>query len=329
MMNIPDACVEVSSLEDVSRWVQHGLWVALTQFEQDADHLGMLASFADVIPKLIMSTAFSGVSCPDVAFTSIRQTLEIYVDAEVKAPRSLFAVERNREAQFELQMLPNKPEHIFVDMTDCITGDHDFTDASFEMILSTLKAPGAITQSMPCVVHGQRCRADKAHIHVAGPPCVDWSAQGLHKRTNGPTTSAFVAWACQRMLLQEDFILHENVQNFPVAILEHVFGDIYIIESVVFCCSQLGLAAERVRRYTWMRHKRSVVASPSATISTTFPDAISRQRRRNQGLTWRQYFELASDEELAEELAWASGRTKSQADRAERSAKRDSEFEEE
>ena len=89
MMNIPDACVEVSSLEDVSRWVQHGLWVALTQFEQDADHLGMLASFANVIPKLTMSTAFSGVSCPDVAFTIIRQTLEIYVDAEVKAPTFL------------------------------------------------------------------------------------------------------------------------------------------------------------------------------------------------------------------------------------------------
>ena len=38
-MSLPDACVEVSSLEDVSRWVQHGLWVAMTQFEHDVDHL--------------------------------------------------------------------------------------------------------------------------------------------------------------------------------------------------------------------------------------------------------------------------------------------------
>ena len=328
-MRIPEACAEVSSLEDVSRWVQHGLSVALTQFEQDVDHLGMLRSFADVIPKLSMSTAFSGVACPDVAFTIIRQVLEMYVDAEVQAPRCLFAVERDKEAQYELQMLPAKPEHLFTDMTDCINSAHDFTDASFDMILSTLKAPGAISESMHCILHGQCCRADKAHIHVAGPPCVDWSPQGVHKRTDGPTTSAPLAWACQRLLLQEDFILHENVQNFPVAILEHIFADIYIIESVVFCCSELGLAAERVRRYTWMRHKQSAVANPRAIVSTSFSAAMALQRRRNQEMTWQHYFELASDEELSEELAWAWGRKSSTKDRAERSARRDSEFEEE
>ena len=82
--------------------------------------MGMLRSFADVIPKLSISSAFNGVSCPDVAFTFIRQVLEMYVDAEVQAPRCLFAVEKDKEAQYELQLLPAKPEHLFTDMTDCI-----------------------------------------------------------------------------------------------------------------------------------------------------------------------------------------------------------------
>ena len=82
----------------------------------------------------------------------------------------------------------------------------------------------------------------KAFLHCAGTPCVAFSAQGKREAASGATLLAFMSWAGQRLMLQEQCILHENVQQFGVNILEDIFSEFYLIESVVVCCSDLGSA---------------------------------------------------------------------------------------
>ena len=218
------------------------------------------------------------------------------------------------DSQVELQMLPHPPEHIFTDMTDCLADSikgillKEAARMTFEDLMKIIKSKRAITTSMYCGVHQRKYQCRRAMLHAAGTPCVAWSSQGQRVGTSGPTMLAFAAWVGQRLLLQEDAILHDNVPEFNVEVLKKIFEDMYIIESIVVCCSALGQPAERRRRLTWLRHKKSVVMTPSK-IKESWTD-FHHHFERNCLITWESYFELASEAELESELQWAMERPK-------------------
>lgn len=143
-------------------------------------------------------------------------------------PESLFAVEKYRESQMELQLvgdLGRKRDDF------CIFGDmNDFwAPAVRPMVDYLLKHPAtarevltpsvmsgkAACKSAWCVRHGKRCCAAMAMVHAAGTPCPAHSSLGLGLQDRDFTIVCTMAWVAQRLLLQEPMILHENVVGHP------------------------------------------------------------------------------------------------------------------
>ena len=79
---------------------------------------------------------------------------------------------------------------------------------------------------IPCTLHGN-CETLRADVHVAGPPCIHYSPMGLRLGLAGKTNLCFLCWVAQRRRLRERAILHENVPEFKVEILERFFSDLY------------------------------------------------------------------------------------------------------
>eukprot|EP00959_Pyramimonas_sp_CCMP1952_P324107 6783003-Pyramimonas_sp.AAC.1 len=67
----------------------------------------------------------------------------------------------------------------------------------------------------------------------------------------------FLSWAGQRRKLQEDVIIHENVESFDPAILGECLP-MYHVFSVLVGPDQLGWPVRRTRRITVMVHKTKV-----------------------------------------------------------------------
>ena len=109
-----------------------------------------------------------------------------------------------------------------------------------------------------CVVHKRACTFRKADVHVAGSPCVDFSRIGKREGVHGTNVLCYLCWVMQRLLLEEPCILHENVPEFSVTLLEHFFSSKYAIQTVVVNAKALGQACDRDRRLTWMLHKEHV-----------------------------------------------------------------------
>ena len=60
-------------------------------------------------------------------------------------------------------------------------------------------------------------------LHVAGPPCIDFSPMGARRREDGPSMMCLYIWA--RVLIESRplVVIIENVPRFPVALLEMLF----------------------------------------------------------------------------------------------------------
>ena len=90
-----------------------------------------------------------------------------------------------------------------------------------------------------------------------------------------------LVWFAQRRLLQEDVVYHENVQDFPFALLQEELGDFYIIrpeDSVCLCPSDYGQPYRRIRRLSILFHKRLVVARIDLTWAH-FAERAGRERK--------------------------------------------------
>jgi site-specific DNA-cytosine methylase len=218
-----------------------------------------------------MSTAFSGIGAPEVALSTVERGLAQNAGMQESGVRSLFAVEINKEGQLELQCLATKPECIFSDMVEFITDrirDHLREHGHrlhFEDLVQLAKKRNFVTARATCIIHERTCTAERALLHVAGTPCVDYSNIGKRSGILGGGMLPFLAWVGQRRRLQEAAILRENVQQFAQELLEKFLGDLYVIQSSVFKSAVLGRACDRERRLTWMLHKRHVNVHPRKT----------------------------------------------------------------
>ena len=84
--------------------------------------------------------------------------------------------------------------------------------------------PGALAAEGWCERHHQVCRLATAFLHVAGPPCVDFSSQGKQLGVDGSACLAMLIWLAMRVKLEEDVIIFENVTRFHRHLLEQAFG---------------------------------------------------------------------------------------------------------
>ena len=82
----------------------------------------------------------------------------------------------------------------------------------------------------------------------------------------------FLAWVALRRTLQESDVTQENVESFPVSILQDLLGDLYHLEPIVLEASWFGSSAGGRRQFVRMRHRVKVLSelSPISRFSKRF-----------------------------------------------------------
>ena len=113
-----------------------------------------------------------------------------------------------------------------------------------------------------CCGHGVMCCLERPDVDITGTPCQDFSPVGHHRGPFGQQWPVFLAY-CRVMLgLAVPILIHENVPQFWLELLEHFFGHAFCIFSLVMDCSEVGFALiSRRRRYTIMYHKAHVLVT--------------------------------------------------------------------
>ena len=61
-------------------------------------------------------------------------------------------------------------------------------------------------------------------LHIAGPPCVDFSGMGRRRGKNGPTASVLLTWAAGVSLGKPGVVIFENDVSFPLDLFASQHG---------------------------------------------------------------------------------------------------------
>ena len=302
---------EVASVADGQRFISHHLAVSL-EFLQRLDATTSLSALGKAASELSMSTAFSGIGCPEQVHYMGCRALAKILETEYATLRHLWSLEFDAECNYELAMSPARPMCRFGDIAEGIdvkVRDRLLLAAEsipYDELSATFKAANVMTARMHCLSHGKACALKRACLHVAGTECIHFSKAGPRPGTQCKRMVYFLCWVHQRRRVQEDFILHENVEAFPLRVLEEQLGDYYIIPrggSMVFCASACGNACKRPRRWTWLVHKKSLIFEPVRELLLPW-DEFVKMFYRTATYSWREYF-CADDGHVREELNWA------------------------
>lgn len=136
--------------------------------------------------------------------------------------------------------------HIFQDLVEL---------AHFASLACSLNAPVFAN----CVTHEGMCPVHRCHMDMTGTPCQDWAPTGNRLGTTGPQMKVFLAWVALVLTFAVPIVVHENVPQFPVEVLESYLGHAYIIFSMVVDCSDVGFRLmSRKRRYSFLYHRQHV-----------------------------------------------------------------------
>lgn len=155
--------------------------------------------------------------------------------------------------------------HVFLNLFNMLAELRDVHDVGAHLCQLPFTAMVAfvmqchLAPSAFCCGHGAMCRLDRPDVDITGTPCQDFSPVGNHRGPFGRQWPVFLAY-CRVMLgLEVPILIHENVPQFWVELLEHFFGHAYFIFSIIMDCAEVGFALiSRRRRYTIMYHKGHV-----------------------------------------------------------------------
>ena len=262
-----------------------------------------------------ISTAFSGIGTPEQSCDIIASHLSGIFKTSAEPPACDHAVELEQWNREELLRRPAPPKHIFGDVTDFL---HPAVKKSvllavrqngisFDQLSALLNTGKLVQRTARCYIPGHtQCQCGSAYLHLAGSPCVDFSAMGARKGICGTTLLAFMVWVGLRLLIQEPVVFHENVPSFPEAVLQGLLGHVYHVQSCVVNLVKLGQPVRRVRRLTALIH-RTKVLMPLLSWPEV-PILCERECR----ITFKELL-LASDEEVESEFQWAAARPNSRA----------------
>ena len=111
---------------------------------------------------------------------------------------------------------------------------------------SLIMSAGQVSTTSYCYKCKKPCRFPYSVLHVSGTPCTDFSSFGKVESTNGPSIAAFLIWAAIILQVFPRILLLENVESFPVSLLESIFGSSYVAQSIV--CGSRGRQGNHVGR---------------------------------------------------------------------------------
>ena len=302
--------------------------------KQSMNHKGAswLTAFQAKAASLTFSTSFSGIDTPSVALQMLLLgSAELLLDKHDKKkfekkmkklhkkfPRNLWACEKYGPSQQELLSAPHGPGCVFADMqsfwVDSLIDKTDSLHAArmIDSVLIPLIMKGQATKASGfCVRHNRVCQAHVADVHIAGTPCVAYSPRGSGLGLEDRTVLVYLAWCSQRRLLEEPWIVQENVEGFDTEHLRSMLGDKYEIVYCILNPSSFGWPVQRVRKYHVMRHR-----DKTTPFSCTFHlfsklfvrDPFDEIRELHPRPAW-DVFLVATVPELQSELVWSSCRS--------------------
>ena len=98
-----------------------------------------------------------------------------------------------------------------------------------DILGSVVRQRKAMQTEAYCLMHEKACCYKKALIHIAGTECRAHSTQGPRSGDSHESYSGFAAWAGQRLEIQEQVIVDENVSEFMDAIPLRFFDELYVL----------------------------------------------------------------------------------------------------
>ena len=288
-----------------------------------------------------ISTGFSGIGAVELAATQLGLCANTFVDANnaggtvEKLPFAfvhVYALENNRKSQEELLSLPDPPEHLFDDVFNHIrscdrklfglddSGGGEDCSMSFSELRQQVKIM-VPTTDVWCAKCGGTCTMQTSDIHIAGSPCTDFSMKGLRCGEHGPQMYAFLAWVILRLYLKDKIIVHENVVQMGIALLEELLGHMYIVWRIVICPTSLGWQAKRDRQYCVLVRKDLFSMNMQATVDSGFlhkallPEEFCNRFRellwhifgKTADWKWSELF-FSTPDIIENELEWARSR---------------------
>lgn len=171
--------------------------------------------------------------------------------------------------------------------------------------LAQLRTGNLCEDAAYCQVHKRRCKLTRTKLHVAGPPCIDWSSQWSKAgKRFGKTFVCTLAWYALMVLLLPELIIHENVEAYDVTILQTFLAAEYCVHTAVFCASTFGWPVRRVRRITMCLRLDLLLQ-----VVHPWTEFIASCHRVS-GISWKAFAmnTVGLQSELQDELAWARGR---------------------
>ena len=263
---------------------------------------------------LTFSTYFSGIGCPEIALDLLSRGFSHFIGCDQLHVRNLSACEIRMQSQCELRMLDNPPQCVFGDKNLFLKAEirtlllSEAHRLNVDDLMQLFTSFGQVVQNWaPCVLHPSNpCILEPALLHAAGTPRPAWSSQRCHVASASGRHDfiVFLVWVALRRLVQEEAIIHENVPQFPVNSREIVLGDMDVIETIVYNCTHLSSLAERKRRFSFLRHKRSCVSQIGRQIAyVNWWGLVAREKT----ISWDVLL-LASDSEIVEAVRAACSR---------------------
>ena len=320
---------EVTDVNEAMMWCQRGFERIANCTRLTANGLARLFSNR----RITSSGVFSGIGSAELAHGIIDKTADRFIDSLPAHDRPLlgpmtsfsaWGIERDHSCQEALIAHPFGPECIFSDVLDILPPQARLAcglDGGTELQAAQLKEviiKSKVDLSAWCVRHGRKCRLQRTHMHVAGTPCINHSSMGKRELFSGSAAKLFFAWARLMRVLLIPIIFHENVPAFGTEALSDILGDLYIIVRCLICPTQLGWATARKRQISVLLLKAFILPQ-LADSSHAQTQLVAEQRLdientvlmifgRRRGFSWRAFLGTASNDELRQELQWASQR---------------------
>ena len=315
MVRVPTLVPCVRSLQDTFRWIEHYFSVISKDAPTAIDEISRN------IESLSISTSFSGVGGIENTMDCLYHGCCAFARRPPnRRPRNVYACELLDESRFELRMPDHPPAHLFSDITDFIAPEFRrelrnesprMTHRDLERLFTNKDAlrKGLILRKAHCEIHGKFCERGVATLHAGGTPCVAWSTMGSRLGTSGPTALCFYTWIGMRLIDQELLCIHENTKEFNEEILERYLGEYYAVFCVPLNSTDFGAICERPRKYTMLVHKKTLRYRMPKSLVWGREWLQQFHRVLDEGVTWRVFFGICSDEEIMDELEWAASRS--------------------
>lgn len=234
--------------------------------------------------KIIRSTTYSGMGCPEQSMKSIKKAFAEQFGIDIK-----YECYSAMDCNPLLRHLNPVPQHIFKDIYDLIPKKLHATLTSLQararqkFVKSVAKQTGRkkellgehglkfllaacetlrkhtfdLSAGAHCAVHNARCpllrcvEGSDLLIEIGGHTCTPFSSAGKRWKYLDPQALPAVVWLFWVLAKKPHIFIDECTPLFDGRLISEVLGDHYDITSMVFSPTDMGIPTSRSRRYTY------------------------------------------------------------------------------